>query len=570
MRLRDIFIISFLLYSLPLLAENCTLCHKETYQPSPFHSQSSVTCIQCHGGNPDGLHKEVAHLGMEPYPGNMLTVRQSCGQAQCHADLVPMVENSIMNTLDGLISVTRKVFEDPDPPHKGQTVAQRLSTNGSDSYMRKLCVSCHLGSERKNHKQSFKDRGGGCAACHLQTFPRKKIDTALTDNDDETGHGIRHPILTLKISNDRCFGCHSRSGRISLNYIGLAETDNLDRTRLKDFGRLYDKRLVEKKTADLHHNAGMACIDCHTSTGLMGTGKRVKYLREQNDIDCQDCHGASPSTKSVNELTVREVKYLEVYSRQLNLKIPEQVIVTKNYKTPLFHIRNENHKRLMTSKVNGKEIEIPLFKNEYYHSTSGHERLSCDACHTDWAPQCYGCHISYKPEQKQWDHIEQKVTDGRWKETRWNVRSEAPALGISNNSKITTFVPGMNLIVPATDKTKSFIKQIFSATSAHTTQKKSRSCVDCHINKASLGIIEGSSNHPEHEDWSTPTGWINLSDPKPGVGTKPGDRSFNRMEIAKILNVGVCLECHEEKSEIYTKFGWSLKNLTSSCKSLPK
>ena len=52
-------------------------------------------------------------------------------------------------------------------------------------------------------------RDGGCVACNLE-YPQKseKID---------------HPRLTVEVDNRRCFGCHSRSGRISLNYLGLAE-----------------------------------------------------------------------------------------------------------------------------------------------------------------------------------------------------------------------------------------------------------------------------------------------------------------------------------------------------------
>ena len=94
-----------------------------------------------------------------------------------------------MKTLAGLLSITRSVFGEK---HKKQTQSdlnQRLSEKGADSYLRKLCVSCHLGSARKNHQQNLQDRGGGCAACHLQTH---------TDSG--------HPALTVRVDNDRYFG----------------------------------------------------------------------------------------------------------------------------------------------------------------------------------------------------------------------------------------------------------------------------------------------------------------------------------------------------------------------------
>lgn len=243
------------------LAEKCTNCHKERFQFSRFHSPSLLSCEQCHGGNPEADHKETAHFELEAYPGRMETVEKTCGQSRCHADLIPLVENSIMNTLDGMLTVTRQVLQEEDIPHGNRTVAQRLAERGADSYLRKLCVSCHLGSERRNHLQSFKDRGGGCAACHLQTYVSEEVAPALDDHEEITGRGKTHPSLTVQISNDRCFGCHSRSGRISLNYIGLAEIETIDNNRIDDFGYLYDNRLVERKAADLHHSAGMACID---------------------------------------------------------------------------------------------------------------------------------------------------------------------------------------------------------------------------------------------------------------------------------------------------------------------
>ena len=33
-----------------------------------------------------------------------------------------------------------------------------------------------------------------------------------------------HPSVSLKVSDNHCFGCHSRSGRISTNYEGWHET----------------------------------------------------------------------------------------------------------------------------------------------------------------------------------------------------------------------------------------------------------------------------------------------------------------------------------------------------------
>ena len=69
------------------------------------------------------------------------TVEQSCGQSGCHAELIQLVKNLLMNTLDVMLSTTRSVFGEK---HKKQTqpdLNQRLSEKGADSYLWKLCVS---------------------------------------------------------------------------------------------------------------------------------------------------------------------------------------------------------------------------------------------------------------------------------------------------------------------------------------------------------------------------------------------------------------------------------------------
>lgn len=547
------------------MAEKCTNCHKEQFAFSRFHGPNVVSCEQCHGGNPEADHKDIAHLGLEAYPGRMKTLDKSCGQSQCHAELVPMVENSIMNTLDGMLTVTREIYEDNNPPHGNRTVAERLANSRSDQYLRKLCVSCHLGSERKNHQQSFRDRGGGCSACHLQTYPAQKTPPGLDEDPNITGIGKTHPTLTIQMSNDRCFGCHARSGRISLNYLGWAETEKIDESRIKDFGYLYDNRLVERKTADIHHTAGMSCIDCHTGTGLMGTGERVDFLREQNDISCDDCHAPETAKKSINSLTPRERKYFSLYKDRIDISASNEVLVTERFKSPLYHVNQLEGKRVLVTKLTGKQLEVPLTSEKYYHTISGHERLTCDSCHTAWAPQCYGCHVDYKADETQFDHIERKKTPGRWVETRWYVKSELPALGVMDGKKITTFVPGMNMIVEKTSQTKAMKKQIFAATSAHTTQKTGRSCASCHQSEEALGIITGWVAHPDHPEWTTPIGWISKNQKQPGIGTKPGDRSFNKNEIFKIKQVGLCLNCHKDQDSIYQNYQHAINNLTPQC-----
>jgi len=550
------------------MAKQCTSCHEEEARFSIFHSPYVVSCDMCHGGNPVGDTIETAHLNMEPYPGNLQTVEQSCGQTRCHADLIPLVKKSIMNTVDGMVSVTRKIYKDPHLNSGQISLEKRLSEKGADSYLRKLCVSCHLGSKRKNHLQSFKDRGGGCSACHLQTYAPKKGpgQTKTVKKGDFVGSDKIHPTLSTRITNDRCLGCHSRSGRISLNYLGLAEVEKLDKSRIDDFGYLPDKRLVEKKAADVHSKAGMACIDCHTVNGLMGTGVRVERQQEQIDISCDDCHAIESKKKSVDRMTFRENKYYRLYKNRLKIRRSSQVFTTRKSLTPLLHIQLENEQRVMQSKISGKKILIPLVTSQNNHELPGHERLSCDSCHTGWAPQCYGCHVRFDPNQSQKDHLLSRKTGGRWIESRWAVRSELPTLGVTGNDDITTFVPGMNLTIKKSPNSPPFDQIYFSSISVHTTQPKSRSCKSCHQSNTALGIINSWIKAPQNPEWKTPIGWITEQSSSPGLATQPGARSFNKEEICKIRRVGNCLNCHPDADKIFDTFQRSLKNILPVCR----
>ena len=42
-----------------------------------------------------------------------------------------------------------------------------------------------------------------------------------------------HPSVSLTVSDNHCFGCHSRSGRISTNYQGWHET-TIETDRITD------------------------------------------------------------------------------------------------------------------------------------------------------------------------------------------------------------------------------------------------------------------------------------------------------------------------------------------------
>ena len=82
-----------------------------------------------------------------------------------------------------------------------------------------------------------------------------------------------------------------------------------------------------------------------------------------------------------------------------------------------------------------------------------------------WPPQCYGCYIRFDANQKQWDHLLDRKTPGRWIETCWAVEAGLHALGVDAWGWITPFVPGMNLILEKPGTDRPLRRQLFAALS---------------------------------------------------------------------------------------------------------
>lgn len=244
---------------------SCLSCHAgKSGGFSPGHEFAADNCTACHGGNPEASELNDAHQGMLPFPGNISNAAQACGA--CHADKVESVSHSRMHTGHGMVATTRQLV-DGEAGAAGSDTVQSLGHGPADSMLRKLCASCHLGQDKTAHRlDPISDRGGGCLACHINHYPEGA-----------------HPALSRQVSDGRCFGCHSRSGRISLSFAGLAEVIPTEGRQL----RLADGRPVERRPADVHYQAGMRCVDCHRGPEVMGEDNAAP-------ASCTDCHQPGP------------------------------------------------------------------------------------------------------------------------------------------------------------------------------------------------------------------------------------------------------------------------------------
>ena len=430
----------------PVAFNACLVCHEERQEGfSAGHAFAADDCTICHGGDSSATVDYLAHEGLVAFPGNLDNAAATCGA--CHAERVASVTDSLMHTGRGMVHTTRLVIDgDPGPEHTRNL--QSLGDTVADSMLRKVCASCHLGQPRTLHAIDITmSRGGGCLACHIAEHPEDA-----------------HPALTRNVSDARCFGCHSRSGRISLSYTGLAEVEESGL-------QLADGRKVAQLEPDIHYAAGMSCTACHGADDVMESAGHALHQRDAVSAECTDCH-------------------------------------------------------------------------EPHHDDTDHARLECSACHSQWAPQCFGCHMEYDADGEQWDHIDRKVTPGSWHDRRWDVRNTLPALGVNADGRIEAFVPGMIMTVAHPDWEEDKFLRIFAPLSPHTTGK-SRSCESCHRSSEALGLGRGELSFDKGKLEFMPAGeylqdglpadaWTDIGNTRGGRAPFPGQRPFSKDEMRRI------------------------------------
>ncbi len=505
--------------------EMCLACHQKEHL-DPAHEVTVLGCSSCHLGNPLAAAKESAHQGIVNNPGDLRVVERTCGVNGCHAIDIPKVKNSLMATNRGILA-TLLYYWGEAPDQNGDYSVEELLASGKTSlaldYYRKLCATCHLWKQKGDLPGFFGEKGGGCTACHHQLDPKLPA----------TGKEKGHPLLSKKIPVENCVRCHNRSGRIGISYTGVYESEGsgapIEEGELSS-QRLPGERFYQKLPADIHYQKGMACIDCHTRNEIMGDGHRYAHFEEQLEVACRSCHttGRPGLTEKGNQLN---------------------------------NISPTGPKPVLIGKLDAKEhpLQPPLPEECAY---SGHQRLACQACHSTWVPQCYGCHVKRDMSETHLDKLTLKETPGWWSEGRSYIRYEQPALGLWNN-RVMPITPGCQDIVTLQDKEGNKEKAFFSLTMAaidpHTTQSKGRTCAACHTSTKAVGLGLGTAWQeggewrfdPATQPLTTSAGitprldaFVTIDGIPLQKSFRPNLRPFNQQELSRILTVGTCLPCH--------------------------
>lgn len=434
------------------------------------------------------------------------------------------------------------------------------------TYLRQECQRCHTGNKGRSKRGDF--RGIGCSSCHMPYSNEGYYEgNDPTIDPEEKGHMLVHSIQSTRdatvvvhdkeysgIPVETCTTCHDRGKRIGTSYQGLMETaysSPFMGDGEEQLG-LHSKKYIHLH-ADVHLDKGMLCQDCHTSADAHSDGTLSGTTLAPVEIECQDCHGTPFSypwelpigygdeviewdhkgARGLSDTLLAHMKKGTIYPKRDGYLISARGNPIGNV------VRDGNG--VVVHTAGGKDLELePLKKlsDENKLSDEGRvamvnvekhmDKMECYACHSDWAPQCYGCHIKvdYSTEEMfpDWvaignDHDESGLTaeargkikdyliEGKVSEQRSYLRWEDPPLAINGENRVSPAIPGCQTTVTVIGKDGDplLLNHIFripndegagaegqlgidiSPVQPHTTSKSARSCESCHANPKALG-----------------------------------------------------------------------------------
>ena len=439
------------------------------------------------------------------------------------------------------------------------------------TYSRQQCQRCHVGVNGREKRGDY--RGAGCSSCHVPysneglyegddpTIDKEQPGKLLTHQMQGTRKSVvSHNGLEYSgIPAESCVSCHNRGKRIGTSYQGVMEFPY--RTPYDETGskqpKLHTKSYLYIKE-DLHHavesrpenpEGRMLCQDCHTTVDMHGDGNLPGTTLAQVEIECEDCHGTvsqfpwelplgygeehqediGDAARGLSEDLTAEQYFAEVYEAQ------DGYLLTARG-NPFGNVVKSGSKVIMHS-ASGLDFEVPVLKQisldgtwkspdaeVAMNSVGQHmESMECYACHADWAPQCYGCHVTvdYSEGKTDVDWITNAnaredngltgdaplgtnglTSAGKVSESRSYLRWEEPTLGINGEGRVSPLMPGCQVITTVIDKDGNTVAQNeiwmtpdaggtkgldHAAVQPHTAGREARSCESCHNNPKALG-----------------------------------------------------------------------------------
>ncbi len=437
------------------------------------------------------------------------------------------------------------------------------------TYSRQQCQRCHVGVSGSQRRGDF--RGGGCSSCHVPYSVEGLYEGGdPTINKKEPGHPLMHRMQGTRKSkitvNDvtysgipatTCRTCHNRGKRIGPSYQGMMESG---------YGSPYDKKGGQQPRMhgrngylfiedDLHHQVqsrpenpegGLLCQDCHTSIDMHGDGNIFGTTLAQVEVECADCHGTVDKYPWELPLGYGEEfqKPVDQKPRGMDKQLPPFMTLATVYEprdgylltargNPFGNVVKDGDKVTLHS-ASGLDFEVPILKRIRLKDSWQDKRakvakvsvaqhmdsLECYACHANWVPQCYGCHVTvnYAEGKTDVDWIKNVnarkrngltpdaqlgtnglTSPGKVSETRSYLRWETPILGINGEGRVSPMMPGCQVITTVIDKDGNTVSHNVmwptpegpgldhTAVQPHTAGRRSRTCESCHADPKTLG-----------------------------------------------------------------------------------
>ncbi len=484
----------------------------------------------------------------------------------------------------------------PLPPQSRKDLAgkteKEIAYDASISYQRSDCQRCHIGVRGRKGRGDW--RGMGCSSCHIPYGNEGYYEgNDPTINKKEHGHLLVHEMQATRdakvhvpstgvtfsgIHPETCNSCHNRGKRIGVSFMGLMEQPYGSPLRpggkpqLKTHGKRY-----QHLKSDIHFRAGMTCQDCHTSIDMHGDGNIAGTTLGQVEIECSDCHGTTTKFPwelkigyGENNLAVGApegarglANALPNWMKQGTVYNPEGGYLLSTRGNPLGNVvKKKGSNTVIAHLASGKDLIVPVLKSleikkklskngqvAMYDVKAHMKKLECYACHSSWAPQCYGCHVKtdYRKGKSKIDWIASGSTHfkngetsesvlgtkgkrqiGKSSETRSYTEWENPILGINGEGLVTPIIPGCQVtytVIGPKGETLILNKQArvhdnghivdaidMSPVQPHTTTLHARTCESCHSSQKALGY--GKKNSIVDEDKNVKVDLQNLANGK--------------------------------------------------------
>ena len=540
----------------------CLTCHSEIENVTEDMG-FDLDCTFCHGGDPDALTKELAHVQPTlpvimdktvapldydlPYqqfvnPSNLRVVEHTCGA--CHPFKVDRVLKSMMATAAGHyagglyqnnVQKTKTpiygtfAVEDTDgivPFEKGavQSLEDLIEYDPSGDPTQfathfaqvpsQACARCHLWSRGKGYRGAENAEGtyraDGCVACHM-LYSNEGLSQSADQNIDhtQTGHPLIHKV-TKHIDTEQCLHCHHRGARIGLNFTGRAQMPprlpsgpDVAGTTDERFNSNFHYSVDAVNPKDIHFTRGLDCIDCHTSNGIMGDGNIYGHMDQATKIECRMCHGLPGELPTMMDHDGLELTntYFEDGEAKLVTKV-KGVVHTIPMVKDIVDPASERFNPNAACAMNGNHLK----------DKGG---LECYACHSAWTANCFGCHFERDERFTGINLVTRNEEIGSVKTNNKVFETLRPFfMGPNSEGRVAPYLVACQPIADVTAPDGSKILDFEMPRTAngksglalnpvqpHTNQGPGnvRTCAECHRSPASLGM--GTGNYSLARDY---------------------------------------------------------------------